>query len=56
LDKLLEKFEEDEDVQNVFHNMKWEGCLLILFTVVYVIELYTISLTPLSADWKKVLQ
>ena len=22
LDKLLEKFEEDEDVQNVFHNMK----------------------------------
>lgn len=24
LDKLLEKFEEDEDVQNVFHNMKEE--------------------------------
>jgi transcriptional/translational regulatory protein YebC/TACO1 len=22
LDKLLEKFEEDDDVQNVFHNMK----------------------------------
>ena len=22
LDKLLEKFEEDEDVQNVFHNIK----------------------------------
>ncbi|MDE6344206.1 MAG: YebC/PmpR family DNA-binding transcriptional regulator, partial [Muribaculaceae bacterium] len=22
LDKLLEKLEEDEDVQNVFHNMK----------------------------------
>jgi transcriptional/translational regulatory protein YebC/TACO1 len=22
LDKLLEKFDEDEDVQNVFHNMK----------------------------------
>ena len=25
IDKLLEKFEEDEDVQNVFHNMKEEG-------------------------------
>ena len=24
LEKLLEKFEEDEDVQNVFHNMKEE--------------------------------
>ncbi len=24
IDKLLEKFEEDEDVQNVFHNMKEE--------------------------------
>ena len=24
LDKLLEKLEEDEDVQNVFHNMKEE--------------------------------
>ena len=22
IEKLLEKFEEDEDVQNVFHNMK----------------------------------
>jgi transcriptional/translational regulatory protein YebC/TACO1 len=22
IDKLLEKFEEDEDVQNVFHNME----------------------------------
>ena len=22
LEKLLEKFEEDDDVQNVFHNMK----------------------------------
>ncbi|MDR3339803.1 MAG: YebC/PmpR family DNA-binding transcriptional regulator, partial [Candidatus Symbiothrix sp.] len=22
LEKLLDKFEEDEDVQNVFHNMK----------------------------------
>ncbi|MBQ1268201.1 MAG: YebC/PmpR family DNA-binding transcriptional regulator, partial [Muribaculaceae bacterium] len=22
LDKLLEKFEDDEDVQNVFHNIK----------------------------------
>jgi YebC/PmpR family DNA-binding regulatory protein len=25
LDKLLDKLEEDEDVQNVFHNMKEEG-------------------------------
>ncbi|MDF9829753.1 YebC/PmpR family DNA-binding transcriptional regulator [Parabacteroides sp. PF5-6] len=25
LDKLLEKLEEDEDVQNVFHNMKEDG-------------------------------
>ena len=24
VEKLLEKFEEDEDVQNVFHNMKEE--------------------------------
>ncbi|MDE6034214.1 MAG: YebC/PmpR family DNA-binding transcriptional regulator, partial [Muribaculaceae bacterium] len=24
LEKLLEKFEEDEDVQNVFHNMREE--------------------------------
>lgn len=24
LEKLLDKFEEDEDVQNVFHNMKEE--------------------------------
>ncbi|MDE6811654.1 MAG: YebC/PmpR family DNA-binding transcriptional regulator, partial [Muribaculaceae bacterium] len=24
LEKLLEKFEDDEDVQNVFHNMKEE--------------------------------
>ena len=24
IEKLLEKFEEDEDVQNVFHNMKEE--------------------------------
>ena len=25
IEKLLEKFEDDEDVQNVFHNMKEEG-------------------------------
>jgi transcriptional/translational regulatory protein YebC/TACO1 len=24
LEKLLEKFEDDDDVQNVFHNMKEE--------------------------------